>query len=46
MTKLNENFKYEKLLEQTGMTNVWSCYRDHAWDSGTVLTGLKYATAA
>ena len=29
MTKLDENFKYEKLLEQTGMTNVWSCYRDH-----------------
>ena len=26
-TKLNENFKYERLLEQTGVTNVSSCYR-------------------
>ena len=30
MTKLNENFKYERLLEQAGVINVSSCYRDHA----------------
>ena len=27
MTKLNENFKYERLFEQAGVTNVSSCYR-------------------
>ena len=29
MTKLKEDFKYERLLEQVGVTNVSSCYRDH-----------------
>ena len=29
MTKLNENFKYETLLEQAGVTNISSCYFDH-----------------
>ena len=29
MTKLNENFKYERLLEQRGVTNVLRQYRDH-----------------
>ena len=30
MTKLNEGFKHERLLEQAGMANISSCYRDHA----------------
>ena len=30
MTKLNADFKYERLLEQTGVANVLSCYSDHA----------------
>ena len=30
MTKLKENFKYERLLEQAGVTNISTCYRDHA----------------
>ena len=30
MTKLNEDFKYERLLEQARVTNVLSCYPDHA----------------
>ena len=30
MTKLNENFKYERLSEQAGVTNVSSCYRGRA----------------
>ena len=28
MTKLNENLKYERLLEQAGVTNVLICYLD------------------
>ena len=28
MKKLNENFKCERLLEQAGVTNISSCYRD------------------
>ena len=30
MTKLSKDFNYEKLLEQVEVTNVSSCYGDHA----------------
>ena len=30
MTKLNKNFKYERLLEQVEVTNFSGCFRDHA----------------
>ena len=30
MTILDEKFKYERLLEQAGVTSVSICYRDYA----------------
>ena len=29
MTKLNDNFKYERLLKKAGVANVSIYYRDH-----------------
>ena len=41
MTKLNENFKYERLLEQAGVSNVSSCCSDHA--NPVVKRGIRHA---
>ena len=50
MTKLNKKFKYERLLEQTGVTNVLICNCDHAnpvqckWDPNDVENRLWNST--